>query len=193
MSLEYDSTRVIAPFDPSPWLYTCLSVTGFNQMRTTIQAIQGNVQLPGVSFQGRNRDGFDSPNSGEIGVALEGYRSHLFSINSLTFYDFSGNSTQLIGTATVPRILYLPDTSGTLAVGVPDLATHVLFDRTVESPDGSRTSFSLPSPYKKILDVRINGLGDNDFTQTVGTSSSTFTLAGSTTGDQISVLYIKDY
>ena len=157
MQLDYTNTDPLkVPLSPSVWDYTCLSVTGRNSMQSALQLTPGTLQQPGLTFKGRTRDGINSIDSGVMGVVLEGYQSHPFKSNSISWIDFNGNVTEVIGNATSNIVVTLPSTSGRLlndsyvppagVTGAPGPAGSINYNNAVYTTPGAYELFSLTLP-----------------------------------------------
>lgn len=165
MQLDYTNTDPLqVPLSPSVWDYTCLSVTGRNTMQSALQLTPGTLQQPGLTFQGRTRDGINSIDSGIMGVVLEGYQSQLFKPNSISWIDFNGNVTEVIGGATSNIVVTLPSTSGRLlndsyvppvgSQGPPGVPGSINFNGSLGGPAYTLTISPAPAtPYAVGLTV----------------------------------------
>lgn len=190
MSFLYETNPVFGALHPvnlSPWANECFSLMGYNVMQVPAVGIPGTNISPTWTFFGDERSGIYSYSTGVIGLTLSAFPSFLFASNILSFINNSGFRMDLVGSQTTTRTQTFQDKDGTIAL-LSD-APQIYCDQPAETPDGIITVFTLPNAAQKILNVFINGLGNNPYTHTTG--NSTLTINSTITGDTLYIEYIK--
>ena len=193
MSFLYETNPVLNAFHPvnlSSWAAECFSIMGFNSMQGPALGYPGTSIQPSWTFFGDERTGLYSYATGVVAITLTAFPSFLFASNSFTFVDKFGFELELTTAHTTHRTQTFQDKDGIIAL-LEDLEDYILMEAPTPSPDGIVTVFTLPSAAKKILNVFINGLGNNTYTHTTG--NSTLTINSTITGDSIYVEYIKNF
>jgi hypothetical protein len=189
MPFEYDlSALAFHPVDLSPWNVECLNVRGYNGMLVPIQGVPGSPESPSFSFQNNERTGWYDDN-GYPALSIDGFKTFSYQENLIEFTNWAGKVFSLTSQHTVDRTQYFQDKDGTIAL-TSDLE-YVILEAPTEVPNGIITTFTLSNPAKRILNVFINGLGNNPYTHTTG--NSTLTVNDTITGDTIKVEYVKIY
>lgn len=123
MSIDYyddNSYPAFHPVDFSAWMGACLSVNGYNTMRTAYKGILGTAQSPSYSYLQDTRSGHFSSGAGVNGVSSYGFLCAQFynqDSGCMDIIDRNGVKATLSTLGlTASRIVTVPDLSGALIV-----------------------------------------------------------------------------
>lgn len=134
-----------------------LSLSGINRMPRPFKGIPGRRNRPSYCSQESEQDGLYFPAPGVVAITCQGLDALWVQRGTLRVWDRFGNYVDLV----------LPDQlGGNFALAIPAqdgslaLKEHFESEQIIGTKDGVNTAFTVTRPIVKLLDVKINGVGD---------------------------------
>lgn len=168
-----------------------LALSGINQMPRPYKMIPGRRNRPGFCCQGSEQSGGYFPDNRTFGVTLLGMDALWVRRNTLRVFDRFGNYVDIL----VPDELggnyaiALPTMDGSLA-----LKEHFESQQILGTKDGVNDEFTVSYPIKKLLDVKLNGVGDTELV-IWSSGSNALTWVGTplpNVSDSVQVIYVRE-